>query len=1424
MKQRLSRTTADARRGSIRTLVGRHMKQALLATCSLCCVAAAQAQVTSFSENFESNSLSQWTLSTAGTFVIGNSGPLAGTYDVRGTTSGTFQSMYKQIGTNANLSAGTSTWEFVYKDTKGDPSGVVVGQNGWRFYLATTAVPNTNGNGYAIRHGNSGSTDNIYLVKMVGATETVLINSNVDPETQDYSIKVTRSATGLWTLYMDAGTGGATTSVGTATDVTYFNSGTSTIYTQIHATNTTGSGQPQRFHWDNINFTAPAATVAAIGLSSPNPAVAAGNVSQGTASHVLYQFQTDVTTANTTLNTAAFTTTGSYTASDIANFRLWYNTTNNFSTATQVGNTITTGLGAGSHTFSSIAQQINAGNTGYFWITTDVNAAAVIGNTITVSAITTADLTFASGNKSGTAFNGGTQTIVSQPGATTINPGVNAAPATISSLTNTQGAATSNFEFQLVEDGPLPATDNLDMKISQIVIGQGSGNTITDWTQALAGAELTDGTNSITGIINTTDITFPAIPNNTGDLGFIADNATKNYVLKVWLKTVLGGTLPMTIDGKFFVFRIQTSGITTLSSNSSQIALSQDENSGSSNNQVDVTATRLSYAQQPGTTGLNAAMIPSVRIMAIDVNSNRDLSYTNPVTITSTGTLSGTSTTVMAAVSGQATFNNLVHSATGTGLTLSADDGTFPTAVSNPFSIIVQSNATDHFRSVASGQWSALATWESSPDSLSWYPATLVPNQNAADIVITRGDTVSIGTTGVTFDGTTVQSGGVLSLSTSSYTINNGTGEDLSIENGGMLLLNNETGPSGTGTIRVRTGGTIAVLAIGSGGTLTTNYLSAAATRVFYEDSSIFDYRVTTTNLSATGITYFNTGATDLPILRLTNLGFNTIGGSSATTINGRVEANTNFSFTGNGVKTIRGGIFGTATVGQTGGALTFTAANAIIGGTVTLDLTSMVLQNGATIPAGANVTISQGTITKTAGNFVVNGILNMGTATMTNGTDGVTINGTIRTANPNGFSDAANSTFIAGAGTITLSPGSVVDYMAAQTISARTDYADLTISGTGTKTLAGPVTVNGAITLSNGLLALGANDLTAVGAINNAGAAAYIKTDGTGRLKRNVATGTTTTFPVGNGSYNPASLTGNGITNTVFSVGVVDNVMDGGTSGPTITVSPTILRTWNISGTGNVDMTLQWNAADENANAPSFNYSKAYIAHYNTDSGRWENYLASSALAGPANGSGPYTVSQAGISSFSPFTVASTGTIPLAVNLETISAVNKGALNTISWKTGVETGSDVFMVERSKDGVAFQEIGQVKATGKSGSAYHYDDRQPLTGVNYYRLKIVATNGTVQYSKVVNANAQDHNDFRMTTYPNPVTDQVSVTISGAIEGVASVAIADQSGRVLISGNVQDAAATLNIGQLPAGMYLLQYTDQAHRIVKKITKY
>ena len=181
-------------------------------------------------------------------------------------------------------------------------------------------------------------------------------------------------------------------------------------------------------------------------IANPTTAVGAANVCQSATKVPIHSFNISAngSSGSGTLTNFKFTTTGTYATSDIVNFKIWANTSNSLASATLLG-TNSTPAAASTMTFPvAFSRIINAGSTHYFWITMDISATAVNGNTITVSGSTgSTDMTSNKTNQ-GTSNASGTQTINALP-AITVQP---VSPAAICS-----GGATSAISLTATGGG-----------------------------------------------------------------------------------------------------------------------------------------------------------------------------------------------------------------------------------------------------------------------------------------------------------------------------------------------------------------------------------------------------------------------------------------------------------------------------------------------------------------------------------------------------------------------------------------------------------------------------------------------------------------------------------------------------------------------------------------------------------------------------------------------------------------------------------------------------------------------------------------------------------------------------------------------------------------------------------------------------------
>ncbi|WKN42841.1 hypothetical protein [Tunicatimonas pelagia] len=102
-------------------------------------------------------------------------------------------------------------------------------------------------------------------------------------------------------------------------------------------------------------------------------------------------------------------------------------------------------------------------------------------------------------------------------------------------------------------------------------------------------------------------------------------------------------------------------------------------------------------------------------------------------------------------------------------------------------------------------------------------------------------------------------------------------------------------------------------------------------------------------------------------------------------------------------------------------------------------------------------------------------------------------------------------------------------------------------------------------------------------------------------------------------------------------------------------------------------------------------------------------------------------------------YAFATAGVFKLATVLSYFYAQARGANVIVNWESAAELNNDLFHVERSADGVRFEEIATIPGVGNSQkpTEYSYTDTQPLKGISYYRLSQVDHHGKTEIFNTV---------------------------------------------------------------------------------------
>lgn len=150
---------------------------------------------------------------------------------------------------------------------------------------------------------------------------------------------------------------------------------------------------------------------------------------------------------------------------------------------------------------------------------------------------------------------------------------------------------------------------------------------------------------------------------------------------------------------------------------------------------------------------------------------------------------------------------------------------------------------------------------------------------------------------------------------------------------------------------------------------------------------------------------------------------------------------------------------------------------------------------------------------------------------------------------------------------------------------------------------------------------------------------------------------------------------------------------------------------------------------------------------------------------------------------------------------------------NALKWSTIWEINMKEFVIEKSLDGIAFDEIATLQAASFSNvdKSYHYLDVNPMADASYYRLKEIAENGKYSYSQMIFIEQKRTNDLHMVSMTNVlVSKDFNVKFDAMKELEATCTLKNYKGQVLdtftqkMKNGLNDIK--LNLEQRAPGVY------------------
>lgn len=149
-----------------------------------------------------------------------------------------------------------------------------------------------------------------------------------------------------------------------------------------------------------------------------------------------------------------------------------------------------------------------------------------------------------------------------------------------------------------------------------------------------------------------------------------------------------------------------------------------------------------------------------------------------------------------------------------------------------------------------------------------------------------------------------------------------------------------------------------------------------------------------------------------------------------------------------------------------------------------------------------------------------------------------------------------------------------------------------------------------------------------------------------------------------------------------------------------------------------------------------------------------------------------------------------------------------------LDWETASEVGFEGFYLQKSQTAETWDNLNWQAGKGSptTPAKYSYVDGQPYQGTNFFRLKAVDFDGTINYSGIIQVNYKKgvaRPEFR--AYPTLATDWI--TVEGYEEGrTIRYEIRTVLGQLLQSGRINGNNQNIEISGLPTGMFYLTLND------------
>ena len=179
---------------------------------------------------------------------------------------------------------------------------------------------------------------------------------------------------------------------------------------------------------------------------------------------------------------------------------------------------------------------------------------------------------------------------------------------------------------------------------------------------------------------------------------------------------------------------------------------------------------------------------------------------------------------------------------------------------------------------------------------------------------------------------------------------------------------------------------------------------------------------------------------------------------------------------------------------------------------------------------------------------------------------------------------------------------------------------------------------------------------------------------------------------------------------------------------------------------------------------------------------------------------------------------IPSDNLISISQNLIDFSGITQNNMISLTWRTISRSEKEFFIIQRSKDGIDWTDIGKASSNSQPNS-FLFADNNPAGPMAYYRLKI-EHEGHLEYSSLISVKFNSEIN-KTIVYPNPTRNVIWIKSEQTLnKDIIDLEVYNILGERIYASKMQDQIQNVDLSGYQDGYYCIKIGNQIYKVLKE----